>query len=161
MHMNRLLTGTSIARASGKLVCGLLLPLLLSIPASANTISFAQTIFDTNFVTFDVGLRDVGAGTLAVSGVTGTVTNSLLFWHGPTNSTNSNANANVDFNGAAVTGTNIGFSQDNFWSSLNSQAYRANVTSQVTGNGSYALSNFQKSTLRSTVPRFLPSTTVD
>ena len=43
-----------------------------------------------------------------------------------------------------MTGTNIGFSQDNFWSSLNSQAYRADVTSIVTGNGTVALSNFQK-----------------
>ncbi|MBV8809439.1 MAG: hypothetical protein JO033_12265, partial [Acidobacteriaceae bacterium] len=120
------------------------LALVLGVPASANTISFAQTIFNTNFVTSDIGLRNVGAGTLNVSGITGTVTDSLLFWHGPTNSTDPNANANVNFNGTAITGTNIGFSQDNFWKSLNSQAYRANVTSLVTGNGSYALSNFQK-----------------
>jgi hypothetical protein len=72
------------------------------------------------------------------------VTQSLLFWHGPTNSTDPTANANVTVGGQSVTGTNIGFSQDNFWGSLNSQAYRADVTSMVTGNGTVALSNFQK-----------------
>jgi hypothetical protein len=121
--------------------------LLVSAPLRANVVSFAETIFNTNYVTNSVGLRDVGAGTVTVSGVTGPVTESLLFWHGPTNSTDPNVNANVTVNGASVTGTNIGFSQDNFWASANSQAYRANVTSEVTGNGPVTLSNFQKTTV--------------
>lgn len=112
--------------------------------ANGNTLSYFTTIYDTNFVTADIGLRDVGAGTLSVTGIGGPVTDSYLFWHGPTNSTDPNVNANVNFNGTNIQGTNIGFSNDNFWSSLNSQAYRANVTSLVTGNGSYTLSNFQK-----------------
>ena len=114
-------------------------------PARANTISFYQTIFDTNYVGSDLGMRDVGAGNITVSGVGGPVTDALLFWHGPTNSTSPTANANVSVAGTPVTGTNIGFSQDNFWGSLNSQAYRADVTSLITGNGSYALSGFQNS----------------
>jgi hypothetical protein len=104
-------------------------------------------VFNTNFVTSDIGLRDVGAGIMNVSGITGPVTQSLLFWHGPTNFTDPNVNANVNVNGTAVTGTNIGFSQDNFWASANSQAYRADVTSLVTGNGPVTLSNFQKTTV--------------
>src|SRR5215471_6490688 len=107
---------------------------MANIPARANVVSLAETIFNTNFVTADIGLRDVGAGTVTVSGVTGPVTESLLFWHGPTNSSDPNVNANVTVNGTSVTGSNIGFSQDNFWASANSQAYRANVTSEVTGN---------------------------
>jgi hypothetical protein len=120
------------------------LALVLCTAASANQITYAETIFGTNFVTSDIGMRGVGAGNLTVSGITGPVTQSLLFWHGPTNSTDPNVNANVTVGGQSVTGTNIGFSQDNFWSSLNSQAYRADVTSIVTGNGTVALSNFQK-----------------
>jgi hypothetical protein len=115
-----------------------------AVALNANTISYYTTIYNTNFATADLGLRDVGAGTLNVAGISGTVTNSLLFWHGPTNSASPSVNANVNFNGTNITGTNIGLSQDNFWSSLNSQAYRANVTSLVSGNGNYALSNFQK-----------------
>jgi hypothetical protein len=122
------------------------LALVLCAPANANQISYAETIFSTNFVTSDIGMRGVGAGNLTVSGITGPVTQALLFWHGPTNSTDPNVNANVTVAGQSVTGTNIGFSQDNFWSSLNSQAYRADVTSIVTGNGTVALSNFQKPT---------------
>jgi hypothetical protein len=114
--------------------------------ASGNTLTYFTTVYDTNFVAADIGLRDVGAGTLSVSGISGSVTSSYLFWHGPTNSTDPTVNASVNFNGTNIQGTNIGFSADNFWQSLNSQAYRANVTSLVTGNGSYTLSNFQKPT---------------
>ena len=112
--------------------------------ASANTLTYFTTVYDTNFATADIGMRDIGAGTLAVTGVGGPVTSSYLYWHGPTNSTDPNVNANVNFNGTNITGTNIGFSADNFWNSLNSQAYRANVTSLLSGNGNYSLSNFQK-----------------
>lgn len=123
------------------IACLFLVPVSL---LSGNTLTYFTTIYDTNFVTADIGMRGVGSGTLSVSGITGPVTDSYLFWHGPTNSTDPNVNASVNFNGTNIQGTNIGFSADNFWSSLNSQAYRANVTSLVTGNGSYALSNFQK-----------------
>ena len=118
--------------------------LLTATAASANKLTYYTTIFNTNYATADLGLRDVGAGTLPVSGISGSVTDALLYWHGPTNSTDPNVNANVNFNGTNITGTNIGFSSDNFWGALNSQAYRANVTSLVTGNGNYSLSNFQK-----------------
>src|SRR5690348_11278647 len=112
--------------------------------AKANTIDYFTTVYDTNLVTSDIGMRDIGAGTLSVAGINGSVTESYLYWHGPTLSTDSNVNANVSFNGTAINGTNIGFSADNFWGSLNSQAYRANVSPNLTGNGNYSLSNFQK-----------------
>jgi hypothetical protein len=120
---------------------------LACLTSRANTISYVETVYNTNFVTSDIGLRGVGAGTMTVSGITGPVTQALLFWHGPTNSTDPNINADVNVNGTAVTGTNIGFSDDNFWSSLNSQAYRADVTAEVTGNGPVTLSDFQKTTV--------------
>ncbi|NTU77786.1 MAG: hypothetical protein HGA45_00040 [Chloroflexales bacterium] len=91
------------------------------------------------------GMRTTGTGSISLSGVSGTVLQALLYWQGPTNSTNATANASVSFGGATVTGTNIGFSSDNCWGFSNSQAYRADVTSQVAGNGSYALANFTKS----------------
>jgi hypothetical protein len=45
-----------------------------------------------------------------------------------------------------VTATNIGFSQDNDWGFDNSQAYRANTTSVINGNGSYAISGLDPNT---------------
>jgi hypothetical protein len=123
-----------------------LLALVLVVGASevrAEPISFFTTVFDTDYVTSALGLRDVGAGDIAVSGVTGTVTRAYLYWHGPTNSTDPAANANVTFNGTGITGANIGFSDDNFWNMQNSQAYRADVTALVTGDGTYSLAGFQ------------------
>ena len=112
----------------------------------ANTLTYDTTIYGTNLATGAIGMRDVGAGNLTLSGIPtgGVVTQSDLFWHGPTNSTDPNFNSTVTVAGKTVTGTNIGFASDNFWSSLNSQAYQANVTSIINGNGTYALSNFQK-----------------
>lgn len=123
----------------------LALGICLASALNANILSYDTTIFNTNFVTGDIGMRDVGAGTLTISGIPAgsTVTQTNLYWHGPTNSTNPNVNANVMVGGQAVAGTNIGFSSDNFWSSLNSQAYQANVTNIINGNGNYALSGFQ------------------
>ena len=72
------------------------------------------------------------------------VTQAYLYWAGPTDLASPAANASVTFAGAAVTGTNIGVSFDNFWGFLNSQAYRADVTSLVTGNGAYSLANLVK-----------------
>jgi hypothetical protein len=114
--------------------------------ALANDIQPYTLVKNTNYVSAGYGgMRTIGTGTIQLSGVTGTVTRALLYWHGPTNSTDPTVNATVSFAGHAVTGTNIGMSSDNCWGFVNSQAYRADVTGLVTGNGAYALSNFTKS----------------
>lgn len=101
------------------------------------------TVPNTDVATFGLGgMRGLGTGSLTVSGVTGTVNTAYLYWHGPTNSLDPTANANVTFGGSPILGVNIGFSQDNFWGFTNSQGYRADVTSLVTGNNAYSLANF-------------------
>ncbi|HEV7577339.1 MAG TPA: PEP-CTERM sorting domain-containing protein [Caldimonas sp.] len=103
------------------------------------------TVQNTDWAQTGVGgLRGQGTGSISLTGVSGTVTQAYLYWAGPTNSALPTANATVNFAGTSILGSNIGFSQDNFWGFQNSQAYRADVTSLVTGNGSYALSNFLK-----------------
>ena len=103
------------------------------------------TVSNTDVAEFGFGgMRGNGVGSIAVSGVSGPVTKALLYWNGPTNSTDPAANAAVNFAGTSITGTNIGFASSNCWSFLNSQSYRADVTSLVTGNGPYSLSNFVK-----------------
>jgi len=128
------------------LQCGLALALGLSTGAAlANDIAAFETMGNTDWAQAGVGgLRGVGEGTIALSGVSGTVTQALLYWHGPTNSSDPLANAAISFNGNAINGSNIGFSQDNFWGFQNSQAYRADVTSLITGNGNYTLGNMLK-----------------
>lgn len=85
-----------------------------------------------------------GTGSIDVSGLSGTVLKAYLYWHGPTNSTDPNVNADVTFNGTPVTGVNIGADSDNNWGFTNSQAWRADVTSLVSGDGTYSLSDFVK-----------------
>lgn len=104
-----------------------------------------STIFATDFVVAGVGgMRNTGVGTITLAGVTGPVSQALLYWHGPTNSVDPDVNANVAVNGVPVSGTNIGFSDNNCWGYLNSQAYVADVTGIVlaTGNGAYDLTGF-------------------
>lgn len=114
-------------------------------PAAANTLSYFDTVTGTDYAVFGYGgMRDIGTGTVTVSGVSGTVTRAILTWHGPTQTTNTSANATVTFNGTSVTGTNIGLSADNNWGFANSQAYSADVTALVTGNGAYSLADFVK-----------------
>lgn len=115
---------------------------LFASSAEANIISFFETRFDTDYASAGVGgLRGTGNGDITLSGISGTVDQAWLYWHGPTNSTNPAHNASITVNGSPVTGTNIGFSDDNFWGQDNSQAYRADVTSLVSGNGTYSLDN--------------------
>jgi hypothetical protein len=111
----------------------------------------------TDVATFGFGgMRGSGTGTITVSGLPldATVTQALLYWNGPTNSTDALANADVTFAGEPVIGENIGFASSNCWDDpavsnpafINSQSYRADVTSLVLvgGNGSYSLGNFRK-----------------
>lgn len=115
---------------------------LLSISqfASANLISLYETQLDTDFAYAGVGgLRGTGTGDITLAGTSGTISQAYLYWHGPTSSSDPAFNADIMFDGAAISGTNIGFSDDNFWSLANSQAYRADVTSLVSGDGVYTV----------------------
>ena len=103
------------------------------------------SVSNTDVTGFGIGgMRGTGSGSITVSGVTGPVAHAFLYWHGPTNSTDLASNASVTFNGTPITGMNIGTASDNNWSFANSQAYRADVTSLVTGNATYSLSDFVK-----------------
>lgn len=119
--------------------------LLAAGPAAASDLVNFTTVFNTDWAQAGVGgLRDVGSGEIALSGVSGTVTRAYLYWHGPADPQSATANANISFAGTAITGTSLGLSDDNFWGFDNSQAYRADVTALISGNGNYALDNMTK-----------------
>jgi uncharacterized repeat protein (TIGR01451 family) len=100
---------------------------------------------NTDFASFGVGgMRGSGSGTITVAGVSGTVSKALLYWNGPTDGTTSNAA--VTFDGTPITGTDIGTSDNNCWGFADSRSYRANVTSFVSGNGAYSLTDFTNGT---------------
>ena len=124
-------------------ILGLSLFLVLPISLSANDLVYFTQVGNTDFAVFGTdGMRGLGTGSIAVAGVTGTVTGAYIFWHGP--GAGNDDNANVTFNGTPVTGVNIGNSSDNCWGFTDSRAYRANVTALVTGDGTYTLANFTK-----------------
>jgi len=120
-------------------------------PAAANQLGFFQVIRGVQVAQAGYGgMRGLGTGSIAISGVTGGVAAAYLYWHGPTNSTDPNVNATVTLGGSSITGQNIGFANDNSWSFQNSQAYRADVTAIVKGTtfsggaATFALANFRK-----------------
>ena len=117
------------------------------ITCSGTNCTPTETISNTDVAEFGFGgMRGDGTGSITVAGVSGTVTKALLYWNGPTNSSDPGANASVTFADTPVTGTNIGFASDNCWGFQNSQSYRADVTSLVSGDGTYSLSDFVKPT---------------
>jgi CARDB protein len=116
----------------------------------AVTIVPGLAILNTDYARAGLGgLRGgTGSGTIALTLPSGaTIRRALLYWHGPTNSTDPAINAAINFAGTAITGTNIGISGDNNWNFLNAQAYRADVTSLISAaQTSYAVSNLRKTT---------------
>jgi len=137
---------TSIPRVKA-LAASIGVALALGLPnvASATDLTFFKTVFNTDFTSAGVGgMRGNGTGSISLSGVTGPVTEAYLYWHGPNNNGNVMNNATVNFNSNSVTGTFLGVSSDNCWGFANSLAYRADVTSLVSGNGTYSLANFVK-----------------
>jgi hypothetical protein len=112
--------------------------------AKGSTIAYSTTFFDVDYASAGYGgMRGGdGAGSIELAGVSGTVKTALLYWHGPQNS--EGGNNSVLFAGNAVRGISLGLSSDNCWDFANSEGYRADVTSFVTGSGSYSLAGFIK-----------------
>ena len=88
-------------------------------------------------------LRNRGFGTINLTGVPvgATITKAYLVWS-VLNSVES-ANLKVGtFKGVNITGSKAGEGADPCWGAGSGYSYRADVTSLVTGNGAYALTNF-------------------
>lgn len=144
--MKSIVSRTKLAALAAGLAMG------LAGTAQATDLTFFKTVFNTDFKSAGYGgMRDNGTGTVSLTGVTGTVKEAYLFWHGPSNAAATSAataNSSVNFNGTDIVGSFLGISSDNCWGYENSLAYRANVTSLVTGSGDYSLANFTKDSNR-------------
>jgi hypothetical protein len=122
------------------------LVLLISVqPAVAADMVNFETQFATDAAVFGVGrVRGTDSASINVSGITGPVSKAYLFWAGPANTTtDANINAGITVNGNAVTGTSLGFTDNNCWGFQSSVAYRADVSAIVSGNGTYALADIR------------------
>ncbi len=109
--------------------------------AHAVPVSFKHAFLNTDWTSAAVGGVGGGSGTIALTGVSGTVTGAYLYWHGMNNSGAGSVydNANINLNDNPVSGTSIGDATTNCWGSGSSRAFVADVKSLVTGNGAYVL----------------------
>lgn len=143
MKKNQRLRASGIARLS---VGAAVLMGVGNVAVASDLVSF-RTVFDTDWTSAGVGGVRGGDGSadITLAGITGPVTTAYLYWHGPTNSaTLATANASINFAGTDITGTFLGASSDNCWGFANSVAYRADVSSLVTGSGVYTLADLIK-----------------
>ncbi len=119
---------------------------LLSVqPANASDMVNFETQFATDTAVFGVGaVRGTDSASITVSGISGPVSKAYLYWAGPANTTtDANVNATVAINGNGVTGTPLGFTDNNCWGFQSSVAYRADVSAIVSGNGTFNLTDIR------------------
>jgi len=125
------------------------LALLLTAPAAANGNqslgqSYNQLVRGGGVVSQGVGLRDAirvpTTNNITISGIPSgaTVSQAWLYVVEIVNST-STYDTSFTFNGNTVTGSLIGTGSDTCWSRAGNVTIRTDVTSLVTGNGSYSL----------------------
>ena len=123
-----------------KFVSSFLVGLCMCANAYAEPITHARTASRVDWVSAGVSGVGGGSGTIALAGVSGTVSQAYLYWHGIDNGADGNyENADITIDGNAITGTPIGTSGTNCWGSGNSVAYRADVTAYVSADGDYDL----------------------
>ena len=123
-----------------------------ALSAPSSSIQFFKQVKATDIASFGVGgLRNNGQGAITVSGMPATIKQAYLYWHGSNFNTELNLGGaltvswlvNNQFIFAAVPGTFIGRSADNFWPFPgtfnilypNTVAWRADITSLVNQNG--------------------------
>jgi subtilisin-like proprotein convertase family protein len=117
--------------------------LLIVSSAAAEPISNARTEAETDWTSAGIsGVSNSGAGNINLTGISGSIRRALLYWHGIDRSGAQGVydNQNVSINGVGVTGTSLGDATTNCWGPGSSRAFRADVTAQVTGNGTYTIS---------------------
>jgi hypothetical protein len=115
---------------------------LSTIPLFANgndtLVQSFSTILNGDVASFGIGLRDTGTGDIVVSGlpVTSTVSVAFLYW---ATLGSNNTYTNPTLNGTPVNGSVVGTTHDTCWGVTHNFVYRADVTSLVTGDGTYTL----------------------
>jgi len=108
-------------------------------------------VIDTDMVVAGVGglsQADEG-GTITLGGIgSGVITSAWLYWAGYAESPDSTALQNVVFNGTSISGTPVGFESTSCQAAgYRSDAYRADVTNLVTGDGAYTVGGLRSEIL--------------
>ena len=120
----------------------------LASTASATPVTLGRTEVRTDYVSAGIGGVGIGTASITVSGVNGGVRKAFLYWHGIDNSSSLAVydNPTIQFANTQVTGISLGDAETNCWGAGSSRAFFADVTTLVTGNGSYPISGFNGAT---------------
>ncbi|MEX2102697.1 MAG: thrombospondin type 3 repeat-containing protein [Gaiellaceae bacterium] len=114
--------------------------LVFAAPSMATPVTFAEIVNQTDWAQAGIGgVGDSASVNITLSGVSGTVEKAYLYYHGIGNPVY--APAGVMFAGVPVIPVSLGNATTNCWGAGSSTAYRADVTAQVTGDGTYAVAN--------------------
>ncbi|MGA7410000.1 MAG: hypothetical protein WBW33_05905, partial [Bryobacteraceae bacterium] len=114
--------------------------LTLNAPSPTSLSPSYQITLPGDYVSAGVGLRGVTSGNIKIAGIPAgaTVVKALLYWSALDNGLETSL-FGLSMNGNPITGTLLGSGPDTCWDRTNSFSFRADVTSLVTGNGTYAL----------------------
>jgi hypothetical protein len=101
-----------------------------------------NVIIAGDYTAAGVGLRDRTQGTIMLSGIPADahVVQAYLYW-GMLDTGESPSLKNLTFNNTPLSGTRIAIGPDTCWGRSGSFAYRADVSSLVSGNGPYDVSD--------------------
>lgn len=111
--------------------------------ATGDLSTVLSTTVNGGYTAAGIGMRNLGYGTISITGVPSgaTVKSATLIWDVLASGADP-ALAQGAINGTAITGTAWATGASPCWPVGNNFSYEADVTSLVTGNGSYNLSGF-------------------
>jgi hypothetical protein len=117
-----------------------LMGLVFAAPSMARTVTLAEVVNHTDWTQAGIaGVGDSASVNIALSGVSGTVKKAYLYYHG--NGDPAYAPIGVTFAGVPVNPVSLGNAPRYCNYPGSSTTYWADVTAQVTGNGTYAVAN--------------------
>ena len=114
------------------------------VAVNVNPLSTIQSVqLDGGYVSASVAMRNLGYGTIDLTGIPAgsTIDDAYLMWD-VLDLSQSAADGEGDFDGNPITGTLMGVGGDPCWGSNGNYGYVADVTSLVSGNGDYDLTDF-------------------
>jgi hypothetical protein len=134
-----------------------------------------MSLYHGGYVAAGVAMRNRGYGTITLSGIPqgAKIVSAYLFWDILANAeqpsfkqgkiTSTTWFSRLPFNlvsvlSSALSGTRVSSGPDPCWGNVANFSYRAEVTSQITGNGSYYLSGFASGTTNGQDPWLVGST---
>ncbi len=111
-------------------------------------VEFQSFSLQGGYVAGGVGMRNRGFGHISVAGIPAcsTIYAAYLYWDILGGATPDDTFSEGEINGQQITGQLVATGEDPCWGNSANFSYRADVTSLVSGNGTYSLTDFASGT---------------